>query len=107
MERMSARTLLTVAIVAGAFVLAHPDAPSLYAGAEPDLTPGQAVDGRVRSLLPNHGVRHFETPFEDRTEFPESDRTEFPEPAASRNFFTSATVRGSESNAGARRDDDV
>jgi hypothetical protein len=30
----------------------------------------------------NLAVHHFESPFEDRTEFPESDRTEFPEPAS-------------------------
>ena len=36
---MSARTLLAVALVAGAVVFARPDAPSLFAGAEPDTTP--------------------------------------------------------------------
>ena len=37
--RMSARTLLAVALVAGALVLAGPDAHSLIAGAEPETTP--------------------------------------------------------------------
>ena len=36
---MSARTLLVVALVAGAVVLATPDARSLFAGAEPEITP--------------------------------------------------------------------
>jgi len=36
---MSVRTLLTVALAAGALVLARPDAPSLLAGAEPGTTP--------------------------------------------------------------------
>jgi hypothetical protein len=37
--QMSARTVLTVVFVAGALVLARPDAPSLFAGAEPGTTP--------------------------------------------------------------------
>ena len=36
---MSARTLLSVALVAGALVLARPDANSLVAGADPETTP--------------------------------------------------------------------
>jgi len=36
---MSARTLLAVALVAGAVVFARPDAPSLSAGAGPEITP--------------------------------------------------------------------
>ena len=37
---------------------------------------------RLKNLyFQNLAVHHFESPFEDRTEFPESDRTEFPEPA--------------------------
>ena len=35
---MSARTLLAVALVAGAFALAGPDAHSLIAGTEPENT---------------------------------------------------------------------
>ena len=37
--RMSARTLLTAALVAGALVMAGPNAHSLFAGAEAETTP--------------------------------------------------------------------
>jgi hypothetical protein len=37
--RMSARTLLVIALAAGLVILAGPEAPSLLAGAEPEITP--------------------------------------------------------------------
>src|SRR4030095_4831847 len=35
--RMSARTLPSIAIVSGVVILARPDAPTLFAGADPDV----------------------------------------------------------------------
>ena len=51
---MSARTLLSVALVAGALVLARPDAHSLFAGAETETTPtvnGSTADQDLSTTL--------------------------------------------------------